>query len=286
MAAKRLVSAPALAAFLAAATIPLAGFHVNAAGVPTNETLTGLVTAWNLVPHPASLEGSLMGTRTTTDSRGSPWPAVSYRLNCAAAASPDNDACRAASIYPVDVVMGVRELGTASSAGTTTVWSCRIADDAFPGAPLTASCVNTLASAGGSTTVTTSMDECAVNARMVLANITAGWENIASTDLPEKIRHGDSNATASAAEWTRDISLDLSSKGCPTALRLGVSSTANPTASSSVPAGSAATTGPSATAGQATPTAKAPNGAQRREVRARLGGIFAVLFVGSLVIIW
>src|SRR3569833_235880 len=282
---KRLISAPALAALLITATTPVARLQVVAADAPTNKSLHSLARPWIFVPHPVSLEGSLAGFRTTTNSRGHPSVVgMSFRLNCAAAASPDNDACRAASLYPVDVEKGAGEIGTVTSAGTTTAWSCRIADDTSYGASLSALCVNTLASAGSSTTVSTSMDGCAVQARTVLANITAGWDKLMG--LPDTVKNGDNIDTASASEWSSYMSDYMSSLHC-SPLRLGVSSTATPPAPSpAAGGGSTPTTGLRATAGRPTPTAKSPNGgAQRIGARTGFGGMISALLVWLLVII-
>jgi hypothetical protein len=60
---------------------------------------TSIALNFQLGPVPASLEASVV-TSYTTVSVHATQNVYSYQVDCATAQSPDNDACRALSIYP------------------------------------------------------------------------------------------------------------------------------------------------------------------------------------------
>jgi hypothetical protein len=98
---------------------------------------------------------------------------------CPTAASPENDACRSAGIYPAQVyhTQGSVWGGTTtySADDSTTTWVCTLGGS---GDSLTGECTKTIASGGSTRTETSQYDDCYVAAHQRPIVVTAGQDKI------------------------------------------------------------------------------------------------------------
>jgi hypothetical protein len=228
---------------------------------------TSVTEIWHIGDHPASLEASIIAVNT--DAKEATRSVVTYKLDCPATASPENDACRARGIYPAEVyhTQGSIFGGTVTGKGdgSTTTWSCNLQGCAgCTATPLGGTCVQTLVSGASTTVNTTTLNGCFVAAHYVPAVITAGVGKL-DTSL-ERV-------TYAAQDILSFIDDDLATLGCPprtTMVAAGVTG----------PSGGATPSQPSMT-GSAAPTASKPSGSPRglgaSVVFAFVGGMFASL---------
>jgi hypothetical protein len=165
---------------------------------------------WDSVDHPASVEASVVAVNKLSDQLGTT-TMYTYEVNCPAAASPENDNCRSRQFYPQQWVhtQGSMFEGTATAVleNSTTTWTCALGG--CPGCPgytgtNDASCTSTVISGGSTTTGSTVMNSCFVEANFVPVIITAGAEKLASpiTDL-------------SAGDYLKSVDSALASYNCP-----------------------------------------------------------------------
>ncbi|OBT57859.1 hypothetical protein VE04_02195 [Pseudogymnoascus sp. 24MN13] len=172
---------------------------------------------------------------------------VTYSVDCPKSASPDNDACRAKSIYPAEVwhtqgsMWGGTTTALADDGTTTWLVTSRLGSREGMGQSINA--------AGGATRVeTTWIDSCYISAHSVPMLVTAGAEK-----LPEQY-----HMMPGVSEWNSIISSELSSMGCAVSSTTAMTSAASTTSSNggaSETGGTIPTTGATATQGQASDTA-------------------------------
>ncbi|KFZ20595.1 hypothetical protein V501_00023 [Pseudogymnoascus sp. VKM F-4519 (FW-2642)] len=179
---------------------------------------------------------------------------VTYSVDCPQSASPDNDACRALSIYPAEVwhTQGSMWGGTTTARAddSTTTWTCNLGSGVSEVSKTRGpSCVKSINGAGGTTRVeTTWLGPCYVSAHSVPMLVTAGAEK-----LPPQYY-----VTYAVSEWKSITSSVLSSMGCAVSSTTAMTSAASTTTSNggaSETGGTIPTTGATATQGQASDTA-------------------------------
>jgi hypothetical protein len=155
---------------------------------------TGLFTLFLPDSQPLSLEASVV----TVNSAGTK-PVTTVVVDCPTAASPDNDACRSADIYPAQVyhTQGSVWGGTTtySADDSTTTWVCTL--QGSPPDSGSAECTKTIVGGGSTRTETEEYGACYVGAHQRPIVITAGVDKIqdahyATMDASELVSMGDS----------------------------------------------------------------------------------------------
>jgi len=137
---------------------------------------------------PSSLEASIVAVNSVESDIRSRDVVMTIAVDCPKPASPDNDACRAQSIYPAELwhTQGSMFGGIATlrADDSTTAWTCELgtgASRAKDGSWITRgpSCVKSITAAGGATRVeTTLLNDCDVQARSVPLLVTAGADKL------------------------------------------------------------------------------------------------------------
>jgi hypothetical protein len=249
---------------------------------------TGLGTFFLPDSQPISLEASAVAVNTIGVA---PYTetVTTLVLACPTAASPDNDACRAAGIYPANVfhTQGSVWGGTTTypADDSTTTWLCKLGG---AGSELHGECVKTIASGGSTRTETSQYDHCYVPAHQLPIVVTAGLDKVN--------RYG--FLTIDAEEYVSIRSSLLSEYGCPddrtiwagavastagtaTSTAAGVVTKTGTTAAAASTGGSGTTAGPSTqTTGAAPASTTASSGASRgRLVRASQVGLLGASMV-------
>ncbi|CAI4213595.1 unnamed protein product [Parascedosporium putredinis] len=174
---------------------------------------------------PLYVEASVVTVTTdsvhTTDDKGSSLlvahRATTLRVDCGSDASPENDACRDAGIYPATAAYTILAEGMAYGGTTTyrvdnstTTWSCDRA-----GADDSVSCVKTIVSGGSTRTESTAHDSCYVWGHMVPAVLTAGLDKMAAPPPTEYPVDDKNTITLSYQVFNSDYSDIMSKAGCP-----------------------------------------------------------------------
>lgn len=102
---------------------------LSSAALGATAQSTGLVNFFLLDSEPRSLEASAIAVNTVGTPPNS-YVVTTLKVACPTAASPDNDACRAAGIYPVQVyhTRGSVYGGTTTNSvdDSTTTWVCSL----------------------------------------------------------------------------------------------------------------------------------------------------------------
>ncbi|KAK4164090.1 hypothetical protein QBC43DRAFT_318697 [Cladorrhinum sp. PSN259] len=164
---------------------------------------------------PVSLDASIISiarATPTTPGAVTPPPVTHLQLACPTASSPDNDACRAASIYPAQVyhTQGSVWGGTTTHAGATTSWECALGDQPGSGGQAyTAECKRQIIS-GTSTAAkeTFGLGNCYVLAHRLPIVVTAGQDQLEGPEITE-----------GADAINSYESSEISAAGCPTTTR-------------------------------------------------------------------
>ncbi|KAI6083105.1 hypothetical protein F4821DRAFT_245645 [Hypoxylon rubiginosum] len=136
----------------------------NAVATQLTQSITDV---WQLGPAPASLDATVVGARSTIIEHVS-FSIVSYAVDCPAASSPENDACRDLHIYPAllyhtqDSIYGGYWVEHDSYISSTTAWRCELGDCGpwCTASVQTADCVMTIG--GYIETTTTRLESCRV----------------------------------------------------------------------------------------------------------------------------
>jgi hypothetical protein len=227
---------------------------------------------WNSLDHPASVEASVVGVSRISDDVGTTtvW---AYRVDCPAASSPENDACRARKVYPQDWVhtQGSIFQGTATATldNSTTTWTCALGG--CPGcAGYTgtndASCTSTVVSGGSTKIGATVMNSCFLEGNYIPVVLTAGAEK-----LPDQV------TALAPGDILKSVDSALSSYNCPARTTM-LANAASAPMTSAVPSPGQTTgatgpsntgsgnTGPSNTSGSAKPTTSPSGGGSWRLV--------------------
>ncbi|KAK3994293.1 hypothetical protein QBC44DRAFT_217038, partial [Cladorrhinum sp. PSN332] len=174
---------------------------------------------------PLSLDASVISVvRATPTSPGgiTPQPVTHLELACPTAPSPENDACRAASIYPAQVyhTQGSVWGGTTTYAGATTSWECALGSEpAREPEPfvLSAECKRRIISGSSKAAAAEeeveeesfALDNCYVLAHRLPVVVTAGQEKIFA-------QHYMTVGADQVNSWERG---DLSRANCPASTR-------------------------------------------------------------------
>ncbi len=158
-------------------------------------------TLWIPDSQPRSLEASLKSVHRVEPPE--PRETVEYyEVSCPKAASPENDACRAAGIYPAEIYHTVGPIwgGTTTYPvdDSTTTWRCS------PGL-----CTKTIVSGGSSRTETETYDSCYVLAHHVPMVVTEGAHLLPSEHYLDFYNDVDASDVAALQ------SSNLVSAGCP-----------------------------------------------------------------------
>ncbi|KAI0382551.1 hypothetical protein F5Y04DRAFT_47949 [Hypomontagnella monticulosa] len=213
-----------------------------------------ITAVWQFAPVPASLEASIIESKTYSEGANNNY-VVTYQVDCPAAKSPENDACRDLSLYPQELYHTQGSVfggtWTRDSKGATT-WRCELGScrkcSGF-GAK-TADCSLTINNSGSEpTTASVSVNSCFLAQQSVPVVITAGVE---------KLNPDGYKATGEVADYLSYYAAALSEQGCPerkafqTIWPLETSTTTTSGADSSI----TPTTGPVASQNSPTPTAQ------------------------------
>ncbi|KAK8089597.1 hypothetical protein PG997_004558 [Apiospora hydei] len=172
---------------------------------------------FQLGPVPASLEASVVFSTEGVRDGYLGYGLERYVVDCPAARSPENDACRSLRLYPAEVYRDQSTIQggvqTFRDAGVTMTWRCELREDAGDDSGVddasTAVCDQTLIVAHSKTmemtTITTSLDKCYIEQHFAPVVVTAGAEKLdvewMNGDLPP----------AYILDWADE----LSSMGCP-----------------------------------------------------------------------
>jgi hypothetical protein len=182
------------------------------AGLAAAQTTTLVDTLWVPFAHPASVEASIVSIRPDpSEVELGDSSVVTFALACPSASSPENDACRAAGIYPQLVTHTDGpwfEGAITAGPDATTSWSCELAGN--PGSSdLSADCTTKVFAKIGAGTTTTKLRSCAVEAGFIPVLLTAGdlagWTNPFGT--PDPVSWVDA--------YTSTLDADLKALGCP-----------------------------------------------------------------------
>ncbi|KAK4120140.1 hypothetical protein N657DRAFT_649494 [Parathielavia appendiculata] len=195
----------------------------------------GLVTLFLPDSEPISLEASAIAVNTVGRD-----PVTTLQVACPTAASPENDACRSAGIYPAQVyhTQGPVWGGTTTYSvdDSTTTWVCTLGGS---NPKLSGECTKTIVSSGSTRTETAEYGNCYVVAHQRPIVVTAGGENINSRHYLEM----------DASQYVSLRSRILAEDGCPAS-----QTTIWAGAAASTTATSGATTGASSTGSSPTTT--------------------------------
>ncbi|KAL2133666.1 hypothetical protein VTI74DRAFT_1944 [Chaetomium olivicolor] len=196
---------------------------------------TGLITLFVLDSEPVSLEASAIAVNTVgTD------PVTTLQVACPTAASPENDACRSAGIYPAQVyhTKGSVWGGTTtySADDSTTTWVCSLGG---AGVNLSATCTKDIISGGSTRTVTTKYEhdggDCYVAAHQRPVVVTAGVDKINKAHYISEIDAG--GYVTMRSSW-------MAKSGCATSkMTMFVGAAAAATSEGSSPTGAMAGSG-------------------------------------------
>lgn len=177
-------------------------------------------TLWLPDSEPASLEAILLSTvlvPSPTDDPVRTETVAHYRLSCPTARSPENDACRAASIYPADVYHSAGPVwgGTTTYAvdDSTTTWVCtlgRSGDDTMTWGH-SGECTKTIISASSTRSESAEYDPCYVEAHHVPIIVTEGANLLPSAHYVEYYQPGVEASDINAAGQSA-----MQENGCPT----------------------------------------------------------------------
>ncbi|KFY16824.1 hypothetical protein V492_01064 [Pseudogymnoascus sp. VKM F-4246] len=175
---------------------------------------------------------------------------VTYSVDCPQSATPDNDACRALSIYPAEVWYTQGSLWggttTARADDTTTVWMCDLGSSVGGGTTGGPFCVKSIAAAGAAARVeTTFLNSCYIQAHSVPLVVTAGAEK-----LPHPYY-----TTYGVSQLHSYDSSRLSSMGCMVSSTMAMTSTALTTPTRDGASATGGTIQPTATQSQVSDTA-------------------------------
>lgn len=259
---------------------------IGLAVAPAAAQSAGFMTLFLPDSEPLSLEASAVAINTVTAGRADTRGVTTVVVACPTAASPENDACRAAGIYPAQVyhTQGSVWGGTTtySADDSTTTWVCSLGGS---GASLTGDCTKTIVGGSSTRTETSQYDDCYVMAHQRPVVMTAGV----------KIQDGwglRGSDTMDASQYISIRSSLLSSAGCPASQTVmwagAVASTTSAAGSAGVTA--APSTGPSAATTAVSPTQTAPSPATSSTNGAgRAGnGLMAALSlgIGAALMLW
>ena len=213
------------------------------AGMPTSAQPTSLQDMFILDSAPRSLEANLV--TVVPDPTYMSDRVATYIADCPKPASPENDACRAESIYPAQLwhTQGSMWGGTATARrdGSTTTWACNLAE---------LTCVKTVNAAGATERVeTTTIDECYSIAHRIPMVVTAGVEKLpkeyfVSMEVSELLAYRHSELTKASCPVT---STPASAQATASSSAVG--------SQGSTTGGAQPATGPSITGSQASSTA-------------------------------
>ena len=177
---------------------------------------------------------------------------VSLRVDCPSSKSPENDACRAAGIYPANIYHTKPDIwgGTTTypADNSTTTWRCTVGSDAESrGAELMADCSKTIESAGNVRIESTIYDNCYAVAHMLPIVMTAGADKIDPPPLTELTYDSGAVVTLTAGAFISGYSKLLSLGGCPASetTMWAASVTANPGQTQTAPGSESPTNGSS-----------------------------------------
>ncbi|KAL2149086.1 hypothetical protein VTH82DRAFT_1772 [Thermothelomyces myriococcoides] len=198
---------------------------------------TGLVTLFLPDSEPLSLDGSVVGVSTAGAD-----PVTTWRVACPTGASPEDEACRAADIYPAQVyhTQGSVWGGTTTylADDSTTTWVCTLGNS---NPTLSGECTKTIVKGQSTRSETATYGNCYVAAHQRPIVVTAGLD---------KIRF---YATIDASLYLSLQSSQISEDGCPSSKAIiwegavtssststgsAVDDKADPTASSALTGGS------------------------------------------------
>jgi hypothetical protein len=173
------------------------------AASPVIAQSTGLLTAFLPDSEPLSLEASIIAVNTVGEEPNDN-PVTTLEVACPTAASPENDACRSAGIYPAQVyhTQGSVWGGTTtySADDSTTTWVCSLGGS---GPDLSGDCTKTIVGGGSTRTETAGFGNCYVAAHQRPILVTAGAEKI------------DYFMTIDASQYVSLKSSVLAEDGCP-----------------------------------------------------------------------
>ncbi len=148
----------------------------------------GILTFFLPDSEPISLDASIIAVTNTAGIRSTPVTAM--EIACPTAASPENDACRAAGIYPAQVyhTQGSVWGGTTTYAAddSTTTWRCELGsggrvgtgDGQFETKTGSGVCAKTIVSGGATRTESVTYDGCYVIAHRLPLVVTGGADKI------------------------------------------------------------------------------------------------------------
>ncbi|KAK4151224.1 hypothetical protein C8A00DRAFT_45528 [Chaetomidium leptoderma] len=216
---------------------------------PAAAQSTGLMTLFLPDSEPLSLEASAVAVNTVGTV-----PVITLEVACPTAASPDNDACRRAGIYPAQVyhTQGSVWGGTTtySADDSTTTWVCTLGGGGITG--LAGECTKTIVSGGGSTTKTRTetaqYEGCYVAAHQRPIVVTAGVDKIDRAHYYDEI---------DASKYISIHSSLLADAGCPASqTTMWAGAVASSTTGAADSTGAA--TGPSSSDGSAATTPTTP----------------------------
>ncbi|KAK4033556.1 hypothetical protein C8A01DRAFT_49901 [Parachaetomium inaequale] len=168
---------------------------------PVATQSTGLLTLFLPDSEPLSLEASAVAVNTVGRD-----PVTTLEVACPTAASPENDACRSAGIYPAQIyhTQGSVWGGTTTYAAddSTTTWVCSLGGS---DPTLVGECTKTIVGGGSTRTETAEYGNCYVAAHQRPIVVTAGLEKITPAHF----------MTIDASKLVSLRSSQLAAAGCP-----------------------------------------------------------------------
>ena len=188
----------------------------------TSGQTTSVMPMFILDSAPLSLDASIVAVSPVpTETKKS---VVTYSVDCPQPATPDNDACRAQSIYPAEVwhTQGSVWGGTTTARAddSTTAWMCDLGVGISGGTTAGPFCVKSITAAGAAARVeTTWLNSCYIVAHSVPLLVTAGAEK-----LP-----GAYYMTYGVSQLHSAYSSQLSSMGCAVSSTMAMTNTASTT---------------------------------------------------------
>lgn len=209
---------------------------------------TGLMTLFLVDSEPLSLEASAVAVNTVGTGPDAN-TVTTLEVACPTAASPANDDCRAAGIYPAQVfhTQGSVWGGTTTEPydDSTTTWYCALGGSE---PTLTGACNKTIVSGVETVSVVAEYRNCYVAAHQRPIVVTAGLEKINPAHFIDM----------DASEWLSIQSSRLSEDGCPSSKSLVWPGTVSRYLTSSSPTGTASsstrTAGPGSGVSRTKPT--------------------------------
>ncbi|AEO59456.1 hypothetical protein MYCTH_2307800 [Thermothelomyces thermophilus ATCC 42464] len=167
---------------------------------PVAAQSTGLVTLFLPDSEPLSLDASAVGVSTVGRD-----PVTTWKVACPTGASPEDEACRAAGIYPAQVyhTQGSVWGGTTtySADDSTTTWVCTLGGS---NPTLSGECTKTIVRGRSTRSETATYDNCYVAAHQRPIMVTAGLDKISYYQT-----------TIEASDYVSMRSSQLSEDGCP-----------------------------------------------------------------------